>query len=126
MKAGLTRIIDNGHGARIRGDDRWNLSSSPPLFRDVRCSIEIGKEIRAVEICGGDPRVLVIIITFPMDQILGLAAMEAETNDVVHLIFGMAVGKLYGRETHWSTLELCIRMVGAEKFCMKGIVDTAS
>jgi hypothetical protein len=24
--AGLMWIIDNGHGARIRGDDRWNLS----------------------------------------------------------------------------------------------------
>jgi hypothetical protein len=36
----------------------------PPLVRAVRGSIEIGKEIRAVEICGGDPRVLVIITTF--------------------------------------------------------------
>jgi hypothetical protein len=109
-------MTGNGHGARICGDDRWYLSSSPPLVRAVRGSIKTGKEIRAVEICGRDPRVLVIIIAFPVYQILWFTAMETGTNDVVHLIFCMAVRELYGWGDHWSTVELGIRMVGTEKF----------
>jgi hypothetical protein len=64
------------------------------LVRAVRGSIKIGKEIRAVEICGRDPRVLVIVITFPVYQILWFTAMETGTDDVVDLIFGMAVREL--------------------------------
>jgi hypothetical protein len=89
-------------------------------------SIKIGKEIRAVEVCGRDPRVLVIIITFPVYQILWFTAMETETNDVVHLIFCMAVRELYGWGDHWSTVELGVRMVRTEKFCVEGIVNTTS
>jgi hypothetical protein len=36
--AGLTWIIDNGHGARIRGDDRWNLSPAGSE-REVACKV---------------------------------------------------------------------------------------
>jgi hypothetical protein len=34
--ADLTWIIGNGHGARIRGDDRWNLSTPPRAPRRIR------------------------------------------------------------------------------------------
>jgi hypothetical protein len=72
----LRWIIGNGHGARTLGDDRWSLSSSPSLVRAVRGSIEIIKEIRTVEICGGDPRVFVVTVTFPVNQVLGFAAIS--------------------------------------------------
>jgi hypothetical protein len=126
LDADLTRMTGKGHGARIRGDDRWYLSSFPALVRAVRGSIKIGKEIRAVEVCGRDPRVLVIIITFPVYQILWFTAIKTGTNDVVNLIFSMAVREFSGWGDHWSTVELGIRMVGTEKFCVEGIVDTTS
>jgi hypothetical protein len=77
----------------------------PPLIRAVHGSIKIGKEIRTVEICGRDARVLVISITFPVYQILRFTAMEAGTN-VVHLVFCMAVGEFYGWGNHLSTVAL--------------------
>jgi hypothetical protein len=110
---------------RIRGSDRWNLSSSPPCGRAVRGSMKFSKKIRAVEISGRDPRVFVITVASPVDQVLRVTTMETETNDLIDFVFDMAVRKLDWSGDDGRAVEMSIGMVGTEKFGMEGIVNTA-
>jgi len=76
----------------IRGGDRWDLSSSPPCGRAVRGSSKLREKIRAVEIGGRNPRVFVVAVAFPVNQVLWLASVEAESKKAVNFVFNMTVG----------------------------------
>ena len=66
----------------VRGGDRWDLSSPPPCGRAVRGSIKLSEKIWAVEIA----------VAFPVNQVLWLASVEAESKKAVNFVFNMAVG----------------------------------
>jgi hypothetical protein len=65
---------------RYMAIDRWNLSSSPSCGKAVRGSMKFGKKIRAAEVNGRFPRVGMVTIAFPVDEVLGLLAMEEVSN----------------------------------------------
>jgi hypothetical protein len=101
------------------------LSSSPPRRQAVRGAMILSKEVRTVEVCGRNPRVLVVPVPFPANEVLWFAPETPVAKNLLDFILDMTVRELDGGWCRGAAGERRIGCVGTQKPGMESVVYTA-
>jgi hypothetical protein len=101
------------------------LSSSPLRGQAVRGAMILSKEVRTVEVRGRHPRVLVVPVPFPANEILGFAPETPVAKNVCDFILNMTVKELDGGWGRGAAGERRIGCVWTQKPGVESVVDTA-